>query len=328
MVAVRADSTYGMDHRRKKVGLALSGAAARSAFYLGFLEVLEEHKVKIDIIAAQSGASVVASAYACGTMKLLKQELLSLNWNRMRKLLAPSEKGGLYSLAVAETFLRRHITRGAHFHELPVRLCFVAANLHTGQLVSLAMGDVARAICTTCSVPGLFDPIPWGNQLLVDGGLLSVLPAQQVREAGADVVIGVSVRSTKHVFLPSHIKLRRAYNALKQRVRRTVLMRSWYALRRAVTPEGFASHVGMVESEVRPGRLNWLQVLTRSLDIAIDVTEHESVAQDAVLCDYMIHEGDGKYGDSVNLSQTEQLYRAGRASAEEHLPALLKLIGD
>lgn len=317
-----------MDHPRKKVGLALSGAAARSAFYLGFLEVLQEHEVKVDVIAAQSGASVVASAYACGTMKLLKQELLALDWKRLRELLAPSEKGGLYSLEAAEAFLRRHITRGAHFHELPVRLCFVAANLHTGRLVPLAMGDIAHAIRTTCSVPGLFDPVLWGNQLLVDGGLLSVLPAQQVREAGADVVIGVSVRSTKHVFLPSHIKLRRAYNTMKQRLRRTALMRSWYALRRVVTPEGFASPIDLAESEVRPGRLNWLQVLTRSLDIAIDVTEHESVAQDVVLCDYMIHEGDGKYGDSVNLSQTEQLYRAGRASAEEHLPAILKLIGE
>ncbi|MBP9686401.1 MAG: patatin-like phospholipase family protein [Candidatus Doudnabacteria bacterium] len=317
-----------MDHPRKKIGLALSGAAARSAFYLGFLEVLQEQNIPIDIIGAQSGASVVASAYACGTMSLFKQELLALDWKRLRALLSPSEKGGLYSLEAAECFLREHITHGAQFHDLPVRLHFVAANLHTGRLVPLAMGDVAHAIRTTCSVPGLFDPVPWGNQLLVDGGLLSVLPARQVREAGADVVIGVSVRSTKHVFLPSHIKLRCAYNTLKRVVRQSAPVRGWYMLKHAVTPDGFSSHMDIGESEPRPGRMNWLQVLTRSLDIAIDVTQHESVAQDVVLCDYMIHEGEGKYGDSVNLSQTEQLYRAGRASALEHVPAIRKLIAE
>lgn len=315
-----------MNGSRKKLGLALSGAAARSAFYLGFLEVLRERGVVVDVIAAQSGASLVASSYACGTMDLLKQELFALDWRRLRQLLTVSKRGGVYSLEQAEVFIRTHITKSSQFHELPVKLCFVAANLHTGRPVPLALGDVAHAIRITCSVPGLFEPVAWGNQLLVDGGLISVLPAQYARDGGADVVVGVSVRSTKHVFLPSHIKLRRLYNGLKEIVSQSALVRGWRALKRAVTPEGVAAPWHWSTEDAQQGSLSLLQVITRSLDLAIDVTKHESVAQDAVLCDYVIHEGAGKYGDSVNLSQTEQLYRAGRASAEEHVPAILKLI--
>ena len=57
-----------------KLGLALSGAAARSAFYLGFVEVLKENDVPIAIITAQSGASIVAASYACGTLGTLKKD--------------------------------------------------------------------------------------------------------------------------------------------------------------------------------------------------------------------------------------------------------------
>jgi NTE family protein len=43
------------------------------------------------------------------------------------------------------------------------------------------------------SIPSVFDPIEIDNRLLVDGGLINNLPAQRVKEMGADIIIGVNV---------------------------------------------------------------------------------------------------------------------------------------
>ena len=45
----------------------------------------------------------------------------------------------------------------------------------------------------TIAVPGVFEPVIRGEQLLVDGGLLNNLPADVVREMGAQTVIAVDV---------------------------------------------------------------------------------------------------------------------------------------
>ncbi len=317
-----------MQQPTRKLGLALSGAAARSVFYVGFLEVLQEEGVRVDVISAQSGASIVAAAYACGTLDRLKKEMFALDWGKLRGLMVRSKRGGLFSLSRAEEYLRAHITKSAHFENLQTRLVFGATNLHTGRVVPLAMGDVAHAICTTCSVPGLFEPIQWGNQSLVDGGVLSVLPAQLAREAGATTVLGVSVRSTKHVFLPSHIKLRRAYNLAKQMVLKSTPARLIRAAKRVVSPDGMVGYFESVPHDEFRADFTLLRAVTRSLDLAIDVTKTESLSNDAYLCDYMIHEGNGNYGDSVKISQTERLYQDGRQSALYHLDAIKKLIAE
>lgn len=311
-----------MEEKRLKLGLALSGAAARSVFYLGFLEVLQENNIPVEVIAAQSGASIVAASYACGTLDRLKKDMLALDWKKLRGLLKPFGKGGLYSLEYAEEYLRTHITLSKHFEELKTKLCFVATNLETGRVVPLVMGDVARSMRITCSVPGLFEPVKWGNQVLVDGGILSIIPAQLAREAGADVVLGVSVRSTKHVFLPSHIKLRRLYNLVKTHSYGKVAN----YLRKAVSPEGVEGYIqDPLHDDDAPG-YSMLKTIGRSLDLAIDISKKEAISNDAYWCDMTIHEGEGRYGDSVNISKSQGLYEDGRRSALENLSAIRKLI--
>jgi NTE family protein len=47
------------------------------------------------------------------------------------------------------------------------------------------------------SKPGTFIPFKFENRILVDGGLTDPVPADVVREMGADIVIGVSLRDIK-----------------------------------------------------------------------------------------------------------------------------------
>lgn len=321
-----------MEERRPKLGLALSGAAARSVFYLGFIEVLEEHDVLVDVIAAQSGAAVVASAYACNSLPQLKKDLL-VGGSALRKLFLVRSKqgGGLYSLDAIEEYGRGAWTKGKHFEDVVPKLCFLATNLSSGELVHLASGDLARSVRITCSVPGLFEPVRWGNYHLVDGGILSFMPGEVARQAGADVVVGVSVRATKHIFLPSQITMKKWYNGLRDRLLNSygykVVKQSQRVLSTGRLEGDYVDTYEFYE-DAKSTEYGIMKVLGRSLDLAIEARRSTQVMDQSFGCDLLIREGAGKFGDSVNMSKMQQLYIQGRQSAIDNLPHIRQLLAE
>jgi NTE family protein len=84
-------------------------------------------------------------------------------------------------------------TRERNFDRLPIPYRAVAADIETGQPVVLAEGSLSLAMRSSMSVPGVFDPVEWGDHLLVDGGIANNLPVNVVRDLGADVIIAVEV---------------------------------------------------------------------------------------------------------------------------------------
>jgi NTE family protein len=83
----------------------------------------------------------------------------------------------------------------AHFDDLPIPYRAVATDLVNGEIVVLDQGALSVAMRASMSVPGVFDPIPVGDQVLVDGGLVRNLPVDIVRDMGANVVVAVNVGS-------------------------------------------------------------------------------------------------------------------------------------
>ena len=65
--------------------------------------------------------------------------------------------------------------------------------METGAAVVLDHGDLALALRSSMSVPGLFAPTELGGRMLGDGGLVNKLPLDVARALGADVVIVVNI---------------------------------------------------------------------------------------------------------------------------------------
>src|SRR5476651_1712878 len=63
---------------RPKIGLVLSGGAARGLAHIGVLKALEEQGIRIDAIAGTSMGAVVGGLYASG-YKIDELEKLALN---------------------------------------------------------------------------------------------------------------------------------------------------------------------------------------------------------------------------------------------------------
>ena len=179
---------------RKKVGLALSGGAARGFAHIGVLKVLLENGLPIDYIAGTSAGSIVGGAFAGGLnideiTKLGKE----MSWYRMSGF-AYSAKG-LLSNAAMGSFFREHF-RIETFEDLTIPFVAVATDLETGLEVDLkGEGDLVTAIQASCAIPGIFAPIEINGKQLIDGGVVAAVPTKAVRDLGAEVIIAVDLIS-------------------------------------------------------------------------------------------------------------------------------------
>ena len=176
-------------YRRPKVGVALGGGFARGIAHIGVLRVLEQHQIPIDFIAGTSVGALVAATYASGT-SLAEMERQGTEtrfrdfgrWTVSRMGMASNER--------LEDYLRK-FTPARYFHELKLPLSIVATDLIAGESVHFTEGEIAPALRASCAYPGLFLPVQYRNQILVDGFLTETVPAPAVRRMGAEVVISV-----------------------------------------------------------------------------------------------------------------------------------------
>jgi NTE family protein len=183
---------------KPKVGLALSGGGARGLAHIGVLRVLEQEGIPVDFLAGTSMGGVIAAGYAAG----LSAEFMAAEAQRMgqlRSLIALMDRSlprlGLFEGQKVQEYLTGHLGN-ITFDELKIPLALVAVDLVMGEEVVLRSGRVADAVRATISLPGVFAPFRLDGHLLVDGGVLNNLPANVVRERGADIVIAVDVSSS------------------------------------------------------------------------------------------------------------------------------------
>jgi len=186
-----------------KIGLALSGGAARGVAHVGVLRALVQNGIRIDSIAGTSAGSIVAGAFAAGMPVDAIADLgCKLRWRDIGRM--TMSRLGVQSNERLEFYLRERlpVTR---FEEMRMPFAAVATDLKTGTAVIMRdEGDVPFAIRASCAIPGWYVPVidEHGRQL-VDGGLVMVVPSSVARSLGADVVIAVDVNREGATFIGS-----------------------------------------------------------------------------------------------------------------------------
>ncbi len=79
------------------------------------------------------------------------------------------------------------------FADLPVPFACVAGDMVSNREKNFGGGDLTRAMRSTMSIPGLFNPVEYKNMVLVDGGVRNNIPVDLARAMGADYTIVVSL---------------------------------------------------------------------------------------------------------------------------------------
>jgi len=296
------------------LGLALSGSGNRTTFYIGFFEALAEAEIKVDYISAMSGGSLVAAAYACGTLEEFKKEVLSLNKNRLKDYMSrENSRGGLFSLDKLAARMQEY-TKGMSFEDITPRMSFVTVDIETGEKIDLCMGDIAQAATVSCTLPGIFSPRKWGNRTLVDGGLLSLIPIAELKLFPVDVSIPVNMRGTKHIFSNRQLNAKKIINFFKKFLFIDEVETFFSTM--------VSSNDDDIESYSKtPGLFT---VLGKSLDLALEASAHE---QEIPSCDLLITPNiDDMKGMNFNEESLHYFYNEGRRVAEESIPQIRMLI--
>jgi NTE family protein len=177
------------------------------------------------VIAGTSMGAIIGGLYASGmSAKEVETEVLKLDWDNVfasrvdrqnlnqRRKEQDFEVSPVFEVGVGldgvkaplgsvssrglESHLRR-LTLSARqfrdFNQLPTPFRAVATDMETGKPVILQDGDLATALRSSMSVPGIFAPVEVNGQILGDGGLVNNTPVDVARSMGAQRLIVVNI---------------------------------------------------------------------------------------------------------------------------------------
>jgi len=203
------------NNQRKKVGLALSGGFIRAAAQIGVIEVLEENGIAIDMVAGCSSGSAVGAAYSAGRLDKLKERLLNGKRREYWKIIFEPglPRTGFLKGERNRKFFEEFVGDKT-FDQLDKKTFLVATDLKNMKECVIDSGKVGRAIQACTAVPGIFSPVEWNDQILIDGVNFNAIPSKVLYQNGADYVIAVDVTQPVGVIVRmiSGIKKRLGFN--------------------------------------------------------------------------------------------------------------------
>ena len=157
------------------VGVTLGGGFALGIAHVGVIRALRELKVPIDCVGGTSMGAVIAAECA---MEFEFEPMLDVIVNGC----ASSLKGD-FTLPVVSFLSGAKLGRtlGAYLERLDVEDFWlpyfsISASLRYASMRVHDRGDALRSVLASCRAPGMFPPLPWGDDLLVDGGLVNNIP--------------------------------------------------------------------------------------------------------------------------------------------------------
>jgi NTE family protein len=186
-------SPYG--YRKSRVGLALSGGAARGLAHVGVLDVLHKQGIPIDMIAGTSAGAIMGAVYAAKleTDKLVGYTL-DPGWKKASIMSDPTlEKTGFLKGKKIMSLIAEFLGGDLDFDDLKIPFAAVATDIDTGEEIVIDHGSVLDALRASISLPGIFTVVEREGRFLVDGGLTTPVPIHVVKNMGADFIIAVNV---------------------------------------------------------------------------------------------------------------------------------------
>ena len=222
-------SQDSIDVKELKVGLVLSGGGAKGLAHIGALKVIEEAGVKIDYIGGTSIGAIIGALYASGySANKLDSIFRTTDFVSLVKDIRPRNTKTFYEKKDAEKYaltlplidfkitvpraissgqnvynelvrLLYHVRDITNFNNLPIPFLCIATDVETGEEILLNKGYLPEVIIASGTLPLLFELTEINGRLLLDGGVINNYPVEEVRNLGADIIIGVDVQ---HSLLP------------------------------------------------------------------------------------------------------------------------------
>jgi NTE family protein len=186
--------------------LVLGGGGMKGVAHIGVWKALEEAGVRVDAVMGCSIGALIGASLAGGSgwrelarvaRALTKDDIVSIN--RRAVWMGGVREDAVFDGDHYREWIRRNLPLKSFAEaRLPVRVN--AVSLVSGKTVWFGTGareDVppVDAVYASCAIPIYFPPARLGGDVLVDGGVLDVLPVRAAAEWGAERIVAVDVGS-------------------------------------------------------------------------------------------------------------------------------------
>lgn len=181
------------------IAFVLSGGGSLGAVQVGMVRALYQRGLRPDAWVGTSVGAVNAAFLAARPPTRDATDELAALWASIRRRdifpLRPITGFvgffGARNHLVSSDPLRRLLERSlglARLEDALMPLHVVATELHDGEELLLSRGPAVDAVLASLSIPGILPPVPWGDGLLIDGGVSNNTPISHAVELGASEV--------------------------------------------------------------------------------------------------------------------------------------------
>jgi NTE family protein len=289
------------------IGLVLGVGVAYGFCHLGVLKVIEEEKIPVDIIAGSSVGALIASLWATGRTSA---EILEIT----KEFKEPKHIWGLVDLTIPllgfikgnklYRFLKKHLGSKT-FYDVRLPLKIIASDVRRKEPKVLDAGLLADAIMASCTMPGVFTPFRFKEEMLFDGGIINPLPTETLLKMGVKKIIAVNVT-------PSREDILRQYERIKERITVTLPQdlkrREWFNIRQHIK-DSF--------------KINILNIIFSS----VEILQSEVAQNEARLADVVLHpDTSGLYW--LELHRAAEFAKRGEEETRRNLDKIWQVINE
>jgi len=163
----------------REISLCLSGGAAKGAYHLGAISVLEENGVEVKAISGTSIGALIGASLACGKSATEIFEVMkSKEFRKVFKF--KLGKPYLFELNKDADVVSKIIDKNS-FQELEIPLIVAVSDMDEEVAYYFDEGEEFKDIVlASCSIAPLFKTVQIKNHLFGDGGVIDNFPVQEL----------------------------------------------------------------------------------------------------------------------------------------------------
>ncbi len=192
---------------RDPVGLVLTGGSARALAHIGVLEYLEENGIVPDFIISNSMGSIIGLLYAAGlTPSEIIDLLLSADLSSLFSFTLPIA-GGIIIPSGFETLMESVVGEDTRLEDLDIPVMVVCDDIVTKREIRITEGDFTDVMIASFALPVYFSPVEYNGHLLIDGGVVTLLPLDAAFEYTDTVIVSTAFYNATDINLLNAITI-------------------------------------------------------------------------------------------------------------------------
>jgi NTE family protein len=290
----------------RMVGLALGVGVAYGFCHIGVLKVIEEEKIPIDVIAGSSIGALIASLWVTGRSS---DEILEI----AKEFREPKYIWSMIDFTFPwlgfikgnkiYNFLNKYLGNKT-FYDVKLPLKIIASDVKRKETKVLDKGLLVDAIMASCTMPGVFIPFKFKEEMLFDGGVIHPLPIEPLFKMGVKKIIAVNVTPSREDIIRQYEKIKEEITLLPEAIKR----RKWFSLKQYFRDRFKANILDFVFS-------------------SIEILQSEVARKEAQLADIVLHpDTQGLFW--LELHKAEVFAKRGEEETRRQLDKIWQIINE